>query len=119
MIIVKGIKCLICGDEIFSRANHDYHSCYCGNISVDGGPQLYSDLETNDVNRGGRSMAYHTTCMEPIDIQLDLSSISLAEISKILFEDWNFRREKYGVIRDNTFSDEARIAVKAKITLLK
>lgn len=30
-------KCLKCGDVIFSKHRHDYVSCSCGNVSVDGG----------------------------------------------------------------------------------
>lgn len=30
-------KCLKCGDVIVSKNRHDYVSCHCGNLSVDGG----------------------------------------------------------------------------------
>lgn len=30
-------KCLACGDEIESRHRHDFRSCSCGLLSVDGG----------------------------------------------------------------------------------
>lgn len=30
-------KCLLCGDIIESRSVHDFVTCNCGNISVDGG----------------------------------------------------------------------------------
>ena len=33
----NGAKCLLCGDEIYSRHRHDFKTCTCGNLSVDGG----------------------------------------------------------------------------------
>jgi hypothetical protein len=30
-------KCLLCGETIISKNRHDYVSCSCGNVSVDGG----------------------------------------------------------------------------------
>ena len=32
-------KCLDCGDEIVSKHRHDFVTCSCGNLSVDGGPE--------------------------------------------------------------------------------
>lgn len=37
MILVNMIKCNNCKDEIFSRSVHDFNSCTCGRVSVDGG----------------------------------------------------------------------------------
>lgn len=31
-------RCLICGDIITSKHTHDFQTCSCGNLSVDGGP---------------------------------------------------------------------------------
>ena len=36
-IIRNSAKCLKCGDEIESTYRHDFKSCKCGAISVDGG----------------------------------------------------------------------------------
>jgi hypothetical protein len=32
-----GLKCLLCGDIIFSEYTHDFKSCSCDNCFVDGG----------------------------------------------------------------------------------
>lgn len=32
-------KCLICGDVIESKTIHDFVTCTCGNLSVDGGKE--------------------------------------------------------------------------------
>lgn len=37
MILSNQIKCNSCGDEIFSAHVHDFKSCKCGRVSVDGG----------------------------------------------------------------------------------
>ena len=38
MIIVSNqAECLLCGDTPFSAHRHDYKSCKCGALSVDGG----------------------------------------------------------------------------------
>jgi hypothetical protein len=36
-ITKNSAKCLTCNDEIESKHRHDYVSCKCGSISVDGG----------------------------------------------------------------------------------
>lgn len=33
----NGAQCLTCGDYVRSRNRHDYATCSCGNVSVDGG----------------------------------------------------------------------------------
>ncbi len=37
MILVNQVRCLKCGDTPFSRHRHDYVSCKCGAVAVDGG----------------------------------------------------------------------------------
>lgn len=36
-IIENSAKCLKCGDKIVSKHRHNYITCSCGNVSVDGG----------------------------------------------------------------------------------
>lgn len=36
-IVRNSAHCRSCGDDIESRHRHDYVTCKCGNISVDGG----------------------------------------------------------------------------------
>lgn len=36
-ITKNALKCLKCGDIIESKDRHDYVTCSCGNVSVDGG----------------------------------------------------------------------------------
>lgn len=39
MIIQNAVTCLNCGDFIFSSHRHDFVTCTCGSISVDGGQE--------------------------------------------------------------------------------
>lgn len=36
-IALNSAKCLKCDDVLVSKYRHDYNSCRCGNLSVDGG----------------------------------------------------------------------------------
>lgn len=36
-IWINAAKCLICGETIRSKNRHDFVTCSCGNLSVDGG----------------------------------------------------------------------------------
>ena len=49
-IIENSAKCLKCGDKIVSKHRHDYVTCSCGNVSVDGGldycRRVFKDMET-------------------------------------------------------------------------
>jgi hypothetical protein len=36
-IIHNRAKCLVCGDVVESTHRHDYRSCSCGKVAVDGG----------------------------------------------------------------------------------
>jgi hypothetical protein len=39
-VIVKNcVKCNSCGDIIESKSGHDFRTCRCGDVSVDGGKQ--------------------------------------------------------------------------------
>jgi len=38
-IISNKAQCLICGEIIESKHKHDFKTCKCGNVSVDGGKE--------------------------------------------------------------------------------
>jgi len=78
MTKVTAIKCPKCGDTIYSRALHDFHSCSCKSISVDGGFEYFGMLFAEGVE-------------EPVPFQLDIEPTPME-----LFEDWNSREDKYG-----------------------
>lgn len=44
IIIVNKIKCKVCGDIIESKTTHDFRTCKCGKVSVDGGKSYLKRL---------------------------------------------------------------------------
>jgi len=119
MIIINASKCLMCGDTIFSRSRHDFRSCYCGNLSVDGGPFYHDDSGMIGGEKYGRRMVYITNMIEIDNVKIDLAAIDLNNIEKILFNDWNQRKNEYGIYCDHSYTDEQRCCAKAKVELLK
>lgn len=119
MIIINANKCLMCGDTVFSRARHDFRSCYCGNLSVDGGTFYRDDSGTIGGEKYGRTLIHIPDKVEIDDIKIDLATIDLNNIEKILFNDWNQRKNEYGIYCDHSYTDEQKYVAKAKIELLK
>lgn len=81
MTTVHAVKCLKCGDVIYSRATHDFHWCSCGNCAVDGGFDYLRVLGEPDT-------------IEYTDIEVDATR-------KELRDDWNYRKDKFGLIKGN------------------
>lgn len=81
MVKVSAIQCPKCKDIIFSRAHHDYHYCSCGAVSIDGGLHYLRYGWDPSLPRP-----------EPIELDLNLTK-------QQLYDDWNERRDKYGIIK--------------------
>jgi hypothetical protein len=81
---INAIKCKKCGDIIYSRCHHDFHWCGCCSCAVDGGFDYFkitgqpSDWEAMEINI--------------------LENKSDEEAKKILYNDWNKDKNKYGTI---------------------
>lgn len=96
---VNALKCLMCGDIIYSRARHDFRYCTCGNIYIDGGFDyckigfIYKDKH------------------ESKKINIDINN------KGELFNDWNKHQDKYGLIKDPKYTKENLIVAKAKVLL--
>lgn len=84
-MLVKGIRCKHCGDIIYSRAQHDFRWCSCEKCAIDGGFDYYRIIGDKD----------DWELME-IDILKDKDH---DEALKILYDDWNFEKNKYGMIK--------------------
>lgn len=79
---ITGIRCPACNCVVYSRARHDYRSCPCGSVSVDGG---FDYLKVSHKENIGQC--------EPIEIELgDVSENDL-------YQDWNINKNQYGLIR--------------------
>ena len=81
-INIIALECPGCGDVIFSRSNHDYRSCTCDGISIDGGLGDYInsawDHERININ----------------DVRIYTLESNLTK--KDFHKDYNFRIDKYG-----------------------
>lgn len=80
MLTVNAMKCLICGDIVYSRARHDFRSCSCGNIYVDRGLDYF---------RYGYVDATRT----------ETQPLALPMTESELYEDWNRNINKFGLIK--------------------
>lgn len=80
---VMAVKCPKCKDTIFSRAQHDFHSCSCRAVSIDGGK------------------TYLRVCWDSKVLSSPPTAFTL-KVSKTdeeLFNDWNLNKNKYGTIK--------------------
>lgn len=83
MTTVRAIKCSECNCTIFSRARHDFRRCLCGRISIDGG---FDYVELN--------FPADKDIPKIFDLEVDQTPMEL-------YEDWNTRRDKYGLFQPN------------------
>jgi hypothetical protein len=80
MTEVTTITCPICGYTVFSRARHDFRSCNCGKVYIDGGfdyVKLGYNPELGNIKTKQKKIPQ--TPME-------------------LYEDWNTGADLYGLI---------------------
>lgn len=73
----------MCGDELYSRAQHDFRCCSCGGVFVDGG---------FDYLRFGCPAG-----VPPADIRVRVRYV--AATRRQLYDDWNNRRKRFGFVR--------------------
>jgi hypothetical protein len=85
-MLINAIKCLECNTTVFSRAQHDYRSCTCGACAIDGG------REYQRVMFDGQ-----------IPPQVFMLEVDATE--QELFDDWNYRTDKFGIIGDKNVQD--------------
>ncbi len=79
---VSAIECPTCKDVIYSRARHDFHYCGCGEVAIDGGFEYVR-------------ISYKNVIPQTIHITVNASKDDL-------YDDWNFRKDKFGVIKKLT-----------------
>ena len=84
---IQCVKCIECGDIIFSRARHDFRSCGCGYTSIDGGLE-YSKVSCEDLNT--------VICLE----------VDLPVTKKELYNDWNYHLNNYGILTIRRYNEK-------------
>jgi hypothetical protein len=96
---VSGMKCLMCGETIFSKYRHDFVTCFCGNVFVDGGQ--------TGVTRAG--------ALFPNKIKSVIAEVKEKDLLQL--RDINKFPER--LTRDKSFTDKQREEARAHILLLK
>lgn len=76
---IKAIHCKTCDYVVYSRARHDFRSCKCGSVSVDGGP-------------GYERLIYGSESVYD-RVELDVPATTTE-----LFNDWNNRLNNFGLV---------------------
>ena len=77
---VTTAQCPTCRDIIYSRANHDFRYCSCGEIFIDGGLEY--------VRVGGKDLG-----------AIEMGTLEIDATPKELYDDWNYRKDKYGIVK--------------------
>jgi len=98
-MIVSGVKCTLCGDTIYSRANHDFHYCSCGNLFIDGG----------QATPGRMGWKYENTLEGCPKIEID------AKDRDALYSDWAHGIDMYGYIFGEDTPQRKRAIAKGKL----
>lgn len=75
---ITAVICKKCKDMVYSRARHDYRSCSCGAVAIDGGRD------------------YVKLVGEEKDIA-QVNTFDLKVSEKELYDDWNLGKDKYGL----------------------
>ena len=78
---VNAIKCPVCKDIIYSRSQHDFHWCTCGNTAIDGG---------NEYVRISAKSHFDDIVVRQIEINATKSQ---------LYYDWCYNKNKFGTIK--------------------
>ena len=96
-LLVNAAICKSCKTVLFSRASHDYRSCTCGRISVDGG------------------FDYFRCCVTEQDI-IEYLNVKLPKkiTKKILYNDWNYNIDKYGLYKRDEYPSYIKKLFKSK-----
>lgn len=79
---IPAIRCRKCGSIVFSRAEWDFRRCECGKVAIDGGFTVYGGRVIGDPE------GYENLVLD------------LPVTKKELFDDWNERKDRFGIIRD-------------------
>lgn len=80
-VTVQAITCPRCKDTIFSRARHDFRTCSCRGVHIDGG---FAHLK----------MGWDPEIGPPPEPK----PLEVAASRRLLYDDWNSRADKWGLI---------------------
>ena len=92
MITVYAITCPKCKTTIFSRSCHDFRSCPCGAMSIDGG------FDYTKVNFDPKRVKPP----RPFPVEINQTIVEL-------YQDWNTNTNNYGLIQPALTSPETPV----------
>jgi len=78
---LNAIRCPRCKEIIYSRTVHDYHSCHCGAVTIDGGLEYC-----------------HCGWIESVPMP-KVITIDIKTNPTTLYQDWNYMTNKLGWIK--------------------
>lgn len=90
---IKGLVCPKCNTFIYSRARHDFQSCPCGSISIDGGV----------FNIENETLSFEGVCFKESEINPSSIEIKETEINiyyREIYNDWKLSKNKFGYIKN-------------------
>lgn len=96
-VMVNAIKCPKCQDVIYSRAHHDFHSCTCQSITVDGG------------------FEYVHYSWDPQMKRPKIFKKRIYATKQELYNDWNLMKDNFGLIKDGKHAKLKRAHTGRKI----
>ncbi len=80
---ISAIQCPDCKQIIYSRARHDYRSCRCRSVAIDGGFDYLRIIN-------------HASKTSPKIIRIKVKATK-----KQLYEDWNSTTNQYGRVEED------------------
>jgi hypothetical protein len=107
-ILSNQVKCLECGDEIYSAYRHDFKYCKCGAVGVDGGMDYlkrnYKDATSNYVDLSiSIEDELYNKLQEGLTWCDDTNRNNLGRICKIFID---LRDSGYTVVKNEELLDE-------------
>lgn len=98
MIISNQARCHACGGEPFSTHRHDFASCECGNIAVDGGTSYLRRVMATGASYTNLSIVISNEAFSDIRTKLDdalnenvFDKKSMASLTLALLKEWGIR----------------------------
>lgn len=93
----NSVRCLVCFDEIEPKHRHDFVTCSCGNVSVDGG-LAYTRRTAKDFTMIEDTSVYRNFTVNELDYEIKMSrdrpyysadyNRKVEEVAKQLLKKW-------------------------------
>ena len=116
MIIENTVICLSCGDKIVSKHRHDFVTCTCGAISIDGGQEYLRRVGdfTNAIDFSWElSDSLYRACADAVEEAIDTNrnkfGIANAVLRRLRLAGSVIGKDERRIIADNSKLDEIMV----------